>query len=532
MLGRALFLLFIILAPVRVGLADTKGPLRKIFGAQYEPFDNPRAFNGPGTVFRLDKKKTEIIVANAGECFTVDDIVKEGDMVFGSFSSYVDIDFEAGANVIPKTASADTVSLAEGFKKAGVKTVQVSFGPSKAHLISEVSLRKKIEEVQSRKDKACMEALSDKAGQRHYIIVEAVQTMEMRYRFQDDRNTTLNVTSVLPRLGLKLGNKVHKIDDYTLAVIQPMYVAYKKIATADVGARVRIDTFEGEALQLELAREAARGATAILAEALSRPPRILRIIRGEPKPGGQPGQENAEVSWPKAFAKAKSSVYFLGMSSVSSPGETWFLQGCDSFISLEKTEQSLEWGVMLKAEAGQLRQQGSDLLPRTWGLLGVYREDLSYRASSINMGKARYIFVTTYHVRPGYDEEFAEARRIINVAYEKTNLDQYWATYQVVAGAPSGTYLLFFPMKSLGEIDTALELRGKVYQEALDEDNRKKLRDLVSTSTIGSEVNLFAFSPKMSYVSSQFAAADPDFWTPKAVPAAKKAAGKPASRKQ
>jgi hypothetical protein len=45
------------------------------------------------------------------------------------------------------------------------------------------------------------------------------------------------------------------------------------------------------------------------------------------------------------------------------------------------------------------------------------------------------------------------------------------------------------------------------------------------------ETNVYAFNPSMSYVSKEFAAADPKYWTPKPVakraPAPKKAAAKP-----
>ncbi len=38
------------------------------------------------------------------------------------------------------------------------------------------------------------------------------------------------------------------------------------------------------------------------------------------------------------------------------------------------------------------------------------------------------------------------------------------------------------------------------------------------------ESNIYAFNPKISYVSKEVASADPDFWTPKVKPAAKPAA--------
>ena len=50
---------------------------------------------------------------------------------------------------------------------------------------------------------------------------------------------------------------------------------------------------------------------------------------------------------------------------------------------------------------------------------------------------------------------------------------------------------------------------------------------MVCESYLNVESHIYRFNPKMSYVSKEFAAEDPDFWTPKleavkAAPAAKK----------
>ena len=54
----------------------------------------------------------------------------------------------------------------------------------------------------------------------------------------------------------------------------------------------------------------------------------------------------------------------------------------------------------------------------------------------------------------------------------------------------------------------------------------KKARELAAASIESSQTNLFSFEPKMSYVSPEWAKADPTFWHAKTVVAAgpKKAA--------
>jgi hypothetical protein len=104
-------------------------------------------------------------------------------------------------------------------------------------------------------------------------------------------------------------------------------------------------------------------------------------------------------------------------------------------------------------------------------------------------------------------------------AHEKAKVDEPFAIYQVVSGAPAGTFLGFFPMKSMAELDTDAERHGKAYQDAVGEEGRARNSRLQQEALLSSNSQVFAFSSKMSYVSKEFAANDPDFWTPKPPPA-------------
>jgi len=101
--------------------------------------------------------------------------------------------------------------------------------------------------------------------------------------------------------------------------------------------------------------------------------------------------------------------------------------------------------------------------------------------------------------------------------------------YQIISGAPGGTYLLFEPFVSLAEWDKypamlqTLKTAGGRKFDALEKD----FTDLTQFE----EGRLMSISPKMSYVSKETAAGDPDFWTPKPKSAAKPAA-KAAGAKQ
>jgi hypothetical protein len=243
-------------------------------------------------------------------------------------------------------------------------------------------------------------------------------------------------------------------------------------------------------------------------------PKVLRIYREEVKPGKGAAHEKVEVGWPQAFAKANYPVHYLAMTSITGPNEAWFLEGYDSFASIEKAGQTIDNNAALKAELDKLSERDGELLSGMRILITTYRDDLSY-GSNVTLSQMRYMTVTMTRVRPGHDSEFVALRKIVSAAHEKANMDEHWAVYQVVSGAPAGTYLLFLPMKSMAQMDVAQEIHGEPYQDALGEENQRKVRELSSAAIMTSESSLFAFNPGMSYPSKEFAAGDPDFWMPK-----------------
>ena len=126
----------------------------------------------------------------------------------------------------------------------------------------------------------------------------------------------------------------------------------------------------------------------------------------------------------------------------------------------------------------------------------------------------RYFEISSFHVKPGHDKEWEELVKLVMAAYEKIS-DVRWATFEAVYGAPSGTFVVFTPMKSLAEVDTEL-MQNKQFEAAMGEEGMKKLSELSARAIESSESNLFQFAPKMSYVSDEWIKRDPDFWKPKA----------------
>jgi hypothetical protein len=254
------------------------------------------------------------------------------------------------------------------------------------------------------------------------------------------------------------------------------------------------------------------------------PPRVLQIYREEVKVGKGAAHEKFETNFVRAFAKAKWPTHYLAIATITGPSEAWFLTGYDSFDAWEKDRQAGEKAAALMTELDQLGEKDAEFLTGGRSLAAIYRPDLSYRPG-VNVYQMRYFSVTTVRVRAGHFQDFEELRKLENAAHEKANVDEHFAVFQVISGAPGGTFLIFAPYKSLTEFDAYPVKHGKAYEDAVGEEGRKKERELASAAIFSSENYVFAFSPKMSYPRPETIAADPDFWAPKP----KKAAAKPAA---
>jgi len=93
----------------------------------------------------------------------------------------------------------------------------------------------------------------------------------------------------------------------------------------------------------------------------------------------------------------------------------------------------------------------------------------------------------------------------------------------ILPGAVVDVLAVITAVKSLAEMDAGPANQRAINQALGAEDGQKVLKGF-SESLLTTENTLFAFSPKMSYVSKDFAAADPEFWRPKPKMAAKPAA--------
>ena len=261
------------------------------------------------------------------------------------------------------------------------------------------------------------------------------------------------------------------------------------------------------------------GASLIQAQS-PEPPHLLRIFREDIKSGKGSAHEKVESAYVRAFAKSGYPNY-MALDGMSGTSQAWFLENYDSYEAMEKAIQ-LAQKEPLKTTLAQLDAQDGELRTGERGMIATYQKDLSYTPVPSNLAKARFVTINTVRIRPGHVPDYAEIRKLVNAAYEKSGNKQRRVVYSVSSGAPAGTYLILSAMDSLKAMDTPPGAITMI--EAFGADNLARYNKLQAETVISSENTMFGINPKMSNPPKEFIAADPDFWAPKPKPAAPKPA--------
>jgi hypothetical protein len=240
----------------------------------------------------------------------------------------------------------------------------------------------------------------------------------------------------------------------------------------------------------------------VFAQAPTDPPPIIELIR---KPGFATGSA-------RPYGAARAAVNVIGMTAVTGLPETWMLESHYNFASVEETDRALDAAGAFRSGPRQSDTAQDDVLAPAHTLLLRYRPDLSYRADqAIRMfPRSRYFHVTIYRVRQATDAEFHNLVDLRRASLDSMNLDRPDIAYDVISGAPSGTYMFLAPILTLRTMDEGVP-STPVYAQGVAE-ARAKARATTPPGDIGRENLLLRVEPGLSYVSDEFAETDRSFW--------------------
>ena len=256
------------------------------------------------------------------------------------------------------------------------------------------------------------------------------------------------------------------------------------------------------------------------------PPKVLSIFREEIKAARGAAHEKLETGYVRALQKAKWPVYSLAMTASAGGTDAWFVSAYESFAAMEKDRENMNKNAQLSADFERLDGLDAEFRTGQRSIVCSLNEALTI-GGGFDVSQMRYFSVNTVRVRPGHDQEYQEARKLLMEAVKKGDPNSHSIVYAVRAGMPNGTYLIFTPRKSLAEMDPNPAV-GRAVQQALGEENARKRQKLLADSVISTETSIYAFSPRMSYVPKEWVKTGGEYWAPKPPPPPKPVVKKPA----
>lgn len=252
-------------------------------------------------------------------------------------------------------------------------------------------------------------------------------------------------------------------------------------------------------------------------------PKFLTIYREHVKMGRAADHSKWESGWPAAYAKAKSPSTYLGLVSLTGPAEAWYLIPSVSQAAFGEMLAREDADAALRAELDRLSRGDAEFVSDSNGLQALARPELSH-GSFPDLALMRFWEITTFRVKPGHGEDFAAAAKAWAAASARSAPAASWRTYEVVAGAPEGTFLVFSSYASFADFDKAAA-DGEATWKGLSFEERTTLQKYSTDATLSTVTNRFRLDPAQSYVPLETRQKDPAFWMPK--PPAKAPAKKP-----
>ena len=271
-------------------------------------------------------------------------------------------------------------------------------------------------------------------------------------------------------------------------------------------------------------------AAAFAQTALPPPPPILMITREDIKPGKMDAHAEEALANVRVMAKTNSMIakpelrnYRIGMTPFAgNQNEVTYITAYGSFANMEERDKEVEKYATGALKADYAALPDKELHAAQANVLAVYRPELSYGVGNVDIAQSRYLVMTTLRLKPGHEEEYWDAvKKYANPARDKTPLKTAasYAVYQAIGGIPGPTYIIFRPLKSLADLDTA---SARLVRPAMTDEGRKETDAIADRAVVASTTIYYFFNPRISLVSPEFAARDhaaPAFWITSPAPA-------------
>ncbi len=239
-------------------------------------------------------------------------------------------------------------------------------------------------------------------------------------------------------------------------------------------------------------------------------PSLVTIIREEVKVGRTAEHARNEAGWPAAFGRVNSPDYYVAMTSMTGMPEAWYLIPSASNAAYGESMMRYDKDAATTAELERLSRADAELINSSRTIQAMARPDLSMGAFP-DLTKQRFWEISLVRVRPGHEAEFDAAAKAFGSAAQRAAPSTQYRVYQVLAGMPTPTYIIFSSLATYAEFDQMFANSMKTMRAASDSE-QAALHKYSTDAALSWETNRFRLDPKQSYVSRETRATDPTFW--------------------
>ncbi|MGC2162648.1 MAG: hypothetical protein WA634_12110 [Silvibacterium sp.] len=241
------------------------------------------------------------------------------------------------------------------------------------------------------------------------------------------------------------------------------------------------------------------------------PSKYLYLSNVELKPEQGSTYAKIEGDEVQAMHAANAPSHYLSMVAITGSSNVIYMHGFDSFADLQKDHDATMAMSKLMDTIKTDSASEASLIADRHSSVYSYEKDLSLNPD-LDLSKQRFMRILLFHVRSGKDQDFEHVVKLFIKAYQSAIPDAHWAMFEKMYGVGSDNiYILVTPMESLSVVDVMHD-NGKKFDDAVGADQLQMLRNGINASVESSESDLFALSPRISYVPDSWLTASPDFW--------------------
>jgi hypothetical protein len=239
-------------------------------------------------------------------------------------------------------------------------------------------------------------------------------------------------------------------------------------------------------------------------------PGLIEIHIEDIKFGHGADHETNEANWVAAFERAKFPASFIALESITGRQQVWFTAAYESHAAIGNSMKAVTENKALAADVARFEKIDAEHVESMRIVQGRARPDLSH-GTFPDISTQRFWEISVFRMRPGFEGQFAAAAKAYGAAAGRSAPKSSYRVYEVIAGMPAPTFIIFGSTAAFAEFDAALK-EGDAIMGAMNAQEQEAMGKAVP-GMLSVETQRFRLNPKMSYVPAEVKAKDPKFWT-------------------